>query len=223
LIGGAGNDVIVAGTGSATMTGNGGNDTFVLHEGGGADVITDFHKGDVVLLEHYTTRDFAAAEKALSQSGGDVVLHLDAGQTLTFNGHSVSDFTAADFAFSGPVYAGQTAVTPQVTQASPTTDTLTGDLSTLTPTYLDALANPGTSSTGGASAPTAPALALASTLAPTGSGAGSGGGTNYVCNSVCKLTQAMAGFSAPGAALVATPMPADAAPAASPVLVSPMH
>jgi hypothetical protein len=133
LIGGAGDDVIVAGSGSSTMTGGGGSDTFVLREGGGNVTITDFRAGDSIRLEHYSAQSFAALQSAMTQSGNDVVIHLDAGQTLTIQNTTVSALTAGEFAFSGPVYPGAAASTLQTSHlAAP------GPLSVLQPgTWMD--------------------------------------------------------------------------------------
>ncbi len=111
LIGGAGNDVIVAGTGTGAMTGGGGNDTFVLHEGGGSQTITDFHAGDTISLEHYAEQSFAALKPLMAQSGSNVVISLDNGQTLMLDNQTVAGLTAGEFTFSGPVYTAQPAVT----------------------------------------------------------------------------------------------------------------
>ncbi|WP_456732059.1 T1SS-143 repeat domain-containing protein [Bradyrhizobium sp. USDA 3364] len=49
LMGTAGNDVLIAGKTSATLTGNGGDDKFVLNYS--HDIITDFNSGDLLLLD----------------------------------------------------------------------------------------------------------------------------------------------------------------------------
>ncbi|WP_445376298.1 beta strand repeat-containing protein [Niveispirillum fermenti] len=56
IVGGAGNDTLSGGVGVDTLTGGDGNDVFVFTPGDntstGADVITDFGSGDVIVLKH---------------------------------------------------------------------------------------------------------------------------------------------------------------------------
>jgi hypothetical protein len=69
-------------------------------KGSGSTRLLDFHtgvEGDILSLLSYGFTNFAAVQSAMLQSGGDVVLALGGGQTLTFAGHQVSDFSAANF------------------------------------------------------------------------------------------------------------------------------
>ena len=80
--------------------GGAGRNTYVVTKGNGSDLIADFQTGasaDLVSLQAYGFANFAAVQSAMTQSGGNVVLALGGGQTLTFAGHSVSDFVAANF------------------------------------------------------------------------------------------------------------------------------
>lgn len=98
VAGGSGNDAFVAGTGQATLSGGGGANlfSFVAGGAGGADVITDFHRG----VDHLSLRGYAAgaAGAALSRagvSGGATTLTLGDGTRVTLLG--VTGLGAADF------------------------------------------------------------------------------------------------------------------------------
>ncbi len=98
LGGGLGNDDFLAGNGRATLSGGGGANlySFVNGQAGGADVITDFHRGtDRLSLQGYGG---AAASQALAgavHSGGATVLSLADGTSVTLQ--NVAGLTAADF------------------------------------------------------------------------------------------------------------------------------
>jgi predicted outer membrane repeat protein len=72
LNGGAGNDLLIGGAGRDTLTGGAGNDRFVLRRGDGdrrlkrADIITDFRKGDRLLL----VGGLKFADLAIAQGSG---------------------------------------------------------------------------------------------------------------------------------------------------------
>src|SRR5262249_31917486 len=93
----------------------GGNDTFVLHEGGGNVTITDFNSGDTILLEHYAEQSFAALQPLMHQVGNDVVVSLDHGATLTIKNQTFPGLTASQFDFMGPVYDATPSATPAPT------------------------------------------------------------------------------------------------------------
>ncbi|HEY0523198.1 MAG TPA: calcium-binding protein, partial [Stellaceae bacterium] len=110
IVGGAGNDTLDGGpAGKDRLTGGGGSDTFVIHQKGaaGSDTITDFQAGvDQVKLQGFSFASFDALKAAMTQSGGNVVVTLGGGQTLTLQGHAVADFSARDFGFATPSAGG---------------------------------------------------------------------------------------------------------------------
>lgn len=94
--GGAGNDTIDGGLGNDILSGDGGADTFVYKTGYGKDTIEDFEIGtDKIKLtagpKFDTLKEVAANAK---QSGKDVVIKLDANNTLTIKGMTLKDFKA---------------------------------------------------------------------------------------------------------------------------------
>src|SRR6185437_4568330 len=93
-------DTINGGAGNDTLMGGAGRDTFIVEKGNGSDRIVDFQAGanaDVVSLLGYGFATFAGVQGAMTQSGGDVVLALGGGETLTFANHVIGDFVAANF------------------------------------------------------------------------------------------------------------------------------
>lgn len=104
-VGGGGDDLIVANAIGNRLTGNAGNDSFVLRLDGGDDIITDFAAGlglgDVVdLTSILGIGSFADLQLLLSSNGdGDAVLALGAG-SVTFEGVGLGDLVEDDFAFA---------------------------------------------------------------------------------------------------------------------------
>ena len=102
-------NLIAGGAGRQTFFGGGGHDVFE----GGADsdifvasradhgnvVVNDFQSGvDRIRLDGFTAfTDFTSVQNSMTQAGGDVVVNLGDGQTLTLRGHQTTDFSAADF------------------------------------------------------------------------------------------------------------------------------
>jgi beta-glucanase (GH16 family) len=88
--GGAGNDVLVGGFGQNTIG---------FHAGsGGNDVVYNFHPSqDTVRIAGASFTSFAQIQAAMTQTGADVVLRVDASDSLTFRNVHVADFTANNF------------------------------------------------------------------------------------------------------------------------------
>lgn len=109
LTGGAGDDVITAGSGKDTITGGKGDDlltagssrdTFAYNGNFGNDTIVDFNtKHDII---HFAANDFAgytALEAHMVQAGTDVVITLDANDSIVLTHETLANFTSSDFTF----------------------------------------------------------------------------------------------------------------------------
>ena len=100
IVGNQSNQVIDGGLGNDVLTGGGGDDTFVFDASSGRDVITDFvpGEGSVVRLAGYANiTSFSQVQQAMTQHGADVVLTLDAGDSITFRNTTIAEFKASDF------------------------------------------------------------------------------------------------------------------------------
>jgi fibronectin-binding autotransporter adhesin len=94
LIGSSGANLFQAGTGTDTITGHGGGDTFVFKQNFGKAVITDFHVAttnanphDLIELDHALFSQFATVQALLAsadvmQSGSSVVIAGDPNHTI---------------------------------------------------------------------------------------------------------------------------------------------
>jgi Ca2+-binding RTX toxin-like protein len=100
IAGGEGRQTLDGGAGEDVLTGGAGRDVFVMRQGNGRDVITDFEHGvDVLRLAGDLAGfgNFATVRAAMTQSGADVVLDLGAGDALIFRNRRIDGFTAGDF------------------------------------------------------------------------------------------------------------------------------
>lgn len=105
IIGNAANNVIIGGAGDDTMTGGGGKDRFVFGAGFGHDMITDFDATsrlhDVIAIAHDFLGSFSAVKHHASIAGGDVVIMVDAADSITLASvHHLSSLSAGDFVFT---------------------------------------------------------------------------------------------------------------------------
>jgi Ca2+-binding RTX toxin-like protein len=109
LTGGAGDDVITAGSGKDTITGGKGDDiltggksvdTFIYSGNFGNDTIINFNTHHDII--HFAANDFAsysALEPHMVQAGADVVITLDASDSIVLTNQTLSNFSASDFTF----------------------------------------------------------------------------------------------------------------------------
>jgi Ca2+-binding RTX toxin-like protein len=86
------------------FTGNAGNDTFFFQPGFGQDVVTDFQgngaaAGDTIRFGTGTFANFAAVQAAMTQQGSNVVITLDAGNSVTLQNTTIAQLNAQDFLF----------------------------------------------------------------------------------------------------------------------------
>ena len=82
------------------LIGGGGRDTFVVRQGDGSDVITDFQagqRGDTVDLSGFGFENFAALQANLHQVGSDTILDLGDGSILSFRNSQATSFSANNF------------------------------------------------------------------------------------------------------------------------------
>jgi Ca2+-binding RTX toxin-like protein len=92
------------GVGNDTMTGGEGDDIFVYHFGGGADIVSDFVVGSgtddqIELVDFSAIESFVDAMGYASQVGSNTVFNFGAGSSLTFLNVLLAAFAADDFTF----------------------------------------------------------------------------------------------------------------------------
>ncbi len=104
--GGAGVQTINGMSGNDVLSGGADADTFVVAKGNGSDIITDFATssgGDTLRLSGFSFANVAAVKAAATQVGGDTVVPLGGGETLTFKGLSLTAFQSATITLEGTV------------------------------------------------------------------------------------------------------------------------
>jgi Ca2+-binding RTX toxin-like protein len=94
-------NVLEGGSGNDVLTGGGGNDTLVFRPGFGLDRVTDFDDSgnDTIAFSTAVFADWTAVRDAMSASGADVVITLDADNTITLVGTTLASMTQDDFSF----------------------------------------------------------------------------------------------------------------------------
>lgn len=106
IVGDSLDNVLNGADGNDTLTGGGGADTFVFGApvgnfiGSGDDAITDFAPGagtDVIDVQAYNVASFAGLMALTTDVGGNAVIQLDAGNSITINGVLKSQLQAGDF------------------------------------------------------------------------------------------------------------------------------
>jgi Ca2+-binding RTX toxin-like protein len=103
LSGGAGNDRLIGGAGNDNLDGGAGTDSFVFDKAFGKDIVTGFvatgAAHDTIDFSTAVFANFAAVHSHMAQSGADVVITLDASDTVTLKGVTLASLTAGDFTF----------------------------------------------------------------------------------------------------------------------------
>jgi hypothetical protein len=99
IIGGTGSDFIDGRQGNDTLTGGGGIDAFVMEQGVGADVITDFNPASDVIDVSGIYSNFASLMAAASQQGANTYIQLGAG-SVTLDNVAVGSLQPGDFSFA---------------------------------------------------------------------------------------------------------------------------
>ena len=84
----------------STLTGNGGNDTFVFKPNFGNTTITDFHSGqDTIDFDPTVFSDFTHVQTHMTAAGANTVITFDAGDTVTLVNVAPASLQAHDFLF----------------------------------------------------------------------------------------------------------------------------
>lgn len=99
LLGNLGADTLNGGLGNDTLTGGVGADRFVFSGTFGADLVTDFAANDVIQLDASQFASFGAVQAAASQSGADVIITLNAANTITLANVTLASLNSGDFLF----------------------------------------------------------------------------------------------------------------------------
>jgi Ca2+-binding RTX toxin-like protein len=104
LFGQAGNDILDGGAGNDIMAGGAGNDTYIFDSRDGHDRIMDFTAGGTqdrlnLVDAAFNFRNLADVLNRATDVGGNCVIQLGGGDSVTLVGVQESQLTAADFIF----------------------------------------------------------------------------------------------------------------------------
>ena len=103
LNGGDGNDRLNGGAGNDSLDGGVGTDSFVFDTAFGKDTVTGFvatgAAHDTIDFSTAVFANFAAVHSHMAQSGANVIITLDASDTITLKGVTLASLTAGDFTF----------------------------------------------------------------------------------------------------------------------------
>ncbi|MGT2504177.1 VCBS domain-containing protein [Bradyrhizobium guangxiense] len=106
LNGNGGNDTINGGGGNDNLNGGFGADTFVYADGGGADFVSDFNRGqgDRINVTGVTgIFSLADIQAHATQQGANTVIDFGGGNTITLANIAVGSLVATDFVFNNTV------------------------------------------------------------------------------------------------------------------------
>ena len=102
LTGGSGDDVLRGLGGNDTLSGGGGADRFVFDHGTGQDSVGDFVSGsDTLDLSAFGFASFAAVQAATHDVGGNAVIDLGGGDSVTLSGVLTAQLQSGDVILSG--------------------------------------------------------------------------------------------------------------------------
>ncbi|MEO7691517.1 MAG: calcium-binding protein, partial [Sphingomonas sp.] len=102
LSSGAGDDILNGGAGADILLGGSGADKFVFDLGTGQDTVGDFVSGsDKLDLSAFGFADFTAVQAATHDVGGNAVIDLGGGDTVTLTGVLSGQLQSGDVILSG--------------------------------------------------------------------------------------------------------------------------
>lgn len=102
LFGGDGDDILNGGAGTDTLLGGSGADKFLFDHGTGQDTVGDFVSGsDKLDLSAFGFADFTAVQAATHDVGGNAVIDLGGGDSVTLTGVTSSQLQSGDVILSG--------------------------------------------------------------------------------------------------------------------------
>jgi Ca2+-binding RTX toxin-like protein len=128
LNGGDGDDILNGGAGIDTLLGGNGADKFLFDHGTGQDTVGDFVSGtDKLDLTAFGFADFTAVQTATHDVGGNAVIDLGGGDSVTLTGVTSSQLQSGDVILSGgggqlPLQLGTDSVQDWVVIANYTDD-----------------------------------------------------------------------------------------------------
>lgn len=99
LSGGNGGDTLDGGAGADSLVGDNGPDQFVFLGAFGHDKLIDFENEDRIVLDDAQFANFAAVMAGAQQNGANVVITLDAANSITLQNVTVGSLNAGDFLF----------------------------------------------------------------------------------------------------------------------------
>ena len=102
LTAGSGDDVLQGFAGNDTLGGGGGADRFVFDHGTGQDMVGDFVSGtDKLDLSAFGFANFAAVQAATHDVGGNAVIDLGGGDSVTLSGFLTAELQSGDVILAG--------------------------------------------------------------------------------------------------------------------------
>jgi len=102
LYSGDGDDILNGGAGNDLLIGGSGADKFVFDLGTGQDMVSDFASGtDKLDLSAFGFADFTAVQAATHDVGGNAVIDLGGGDSVTLTGVTSSQLQSGDVILSG--------------------------------------------------------------------------------------------------------------------------
>jgi Ca2+-binding RTX toxin-like protein len=66
----------------------------------GADTLSGFASSDIIQLSHLDFANWTALQAAMTQSGSNTVIRLDASDTITLTGVTKTNLTSSEFRFA---------------------------------------------------------------------------------------------------------------------------